>query len=325
MEQELDVGLTIGVDIGGTKIAAGVVTAAGELLATTRRETTAADPEAIEREVADAVAELRAQHEVIAVGVAAAGFIEARTGTVLFAPNVAWRNEPIRDDLTRRIGLPVTIDNNANAAAWGEYRFGGTDTEAVNDLVLVTVGTGVGGGIVVNGRLLRGHVGIAGELGHLRVVPDGLLCGCGNRGCWEQYASGNALERLGRDVVLAGGLRAGRLADLCSGQPQALRGRMITEAAMAGDQASCTLLAELGRWLGEGMAQIAAVLDPAIFVVGGGVVEAGELLIEPARTALAAALTARAFRPPIEVRSATLGNQAGMIGAADLARGTQLP
>ncbi|MGL5830233.1 MAG: ROK family protein, partial [Angustibacter sp.] len=238
-------GLTIGVDIGGTKIAAGVVDQDGGLLARTRRETTAADPEAIEREVADAVAELRRDFEVTAVGVAAAGFIEARTGVVLFAPNVAWRNEPIRDDLQRRIGLPITIENDANAAAWGEFRFGIAAQEGIADMVLVTVGTGVGGGIVVGGRLIRGHVGIAGELGHLRVVPDGLLCGGGNRGCWEQSASGNALERLGRDVVLAGGLRAGRLAELCSGQPQALRGRMITDAAKAADPAATTLLAEL--------------------------------------------------------------------------------
>jgi glucokinase len=311
-------GLTIGVDIGGTKIAAGVVDESGRLLATTRRRTTAADPEAIERAAADAVAELRAEHDVEAVGVAAAGFIEARTGVVLFAPNVAWRNEPVRDELTKRIGLPVTVDNDASAAAWGEFRFGTAET--VRDMVLVTVGTGVGGGIVVDGRLVRGHVGIGGELGHLRLVPDGRPCGCGNRGCWEQYASGTALERAGRELVLAGSEPAARLARLAGDRPDLLRGRMITAAAGAGDPAALGLVGELGRWLGEGMAQIAAVLDPALFVVGGGVVDAGDLLIDPARRALAANLTARAHRPEIGVQAAVLGDTAGMIGAADLAR-----
>jgi glucokinase len=311
-------GLTIGVDIGGTKIAAGVVDEAGRLLMTTRRETTASDPEAIESEVADAVAELRVEHAVEAVGVAAAGFIEARTGVVLFAPNVAWRNEPVRDDLAKRIGLPVTVDNDANAAAWGEFRFG--TAEAVRDMVLVTVGTGVGGGIVVDGQLVRGHVGVGGELGHLRLVPDGRPCGCGNRGCLEQYASGSALERAGREVVRARTGRAARLGALCDHRPEELRGRMITRAAAEGDPAALELVNELGRWLGEGMAQIAAVLDPALFVVGGGVVAAGDLLIEPTRRALAASLTARAYRPEIGVQPAVLGDTAGMVGAADLAR-----
>lgn len=314
-------GLTIGVDIGGTKIAAGVVDDRGTVLATTRLETTASDPEAIEQAVSDAVARLRVGRDIQAVGVAAAGFIDARTGSVLFAPNVAWRNEPIRSDLTRRIGLPVTIENDANAAAWGEFVFGGAGGhEGVDDMVLVTVGTGVGGGIVVNGRLLRGHVGVAGELGHLRMVPDGRLCGCGNLGCWEQYASGNALERMGQEVVRGGGIQAARLDRACGGEPDQLRGPMITAAAAEGDPAAVALLADLGWWLGQGMAQIAAILDPAVFVVGGGVVEAGDLLIEPARQALAAGLTARAYRPEIDIQSAVLGNQAGMIGAADLAR-----
>jgi glucokinase len=310
--------LTIGVDIGGTKIAAGVVDESGRLLTTTRRQTTASDPEAIERAVAEAVAELRAGHDVEAVGVAAAGFIEARTGVVLFAPNVAWRNEPVRDELTKRIGLPVTVDNDASAAAWGEFRFGTAET--VRDMVLVTVGTGVGGGIVADGRLVRGHVGIGGELGHLRLVPDGRPCGCGNQGCWEQYASGSALERAGRELVLAGSPPAARLALLAGNRPDQLRGRMITAAAADGDPAALGLLSELGRRLGEGMAQIAAVLDPALFVVGGGVVQAGELLIDPARRALAANLTAKAYRPEIGVQAAVLGDTAGMIGAADLAR-----
>ncbi len=315
-------GLTIGVDIGGTKIAAGVVDDRGTLLATTRRETRASDAEAIENEVADAVAELRVEHDVEAVGVAAAGFVDSRRGVVTFSANLAWRDEPLREDLAARLGLPVVVDNDANAAAWGEFTFGAA--QHVDDAVLVTVGTGLGGGIVVEGRLLQGNAGLAGELGHMRVVPDGLPCGCGNRGCWEQYASGNALQRRGRELVVSlvgsGTGPGSRLVELCGGDPDRLRGRMITAAANDGDPAAVELLAESGRWLGEGMASVAAVLDPTLFVVGGGVVDAGDLLLEPARTALAEHLAGRSYRPTIRVEPATLGTTAGMIGAADLAR-----
>jgi glucokinase len=173
---------------------------------------------------------------------------------------------------------------------------------------------------VLDGRLLRGHVGVAGELGHVRVVPDGLRCGCGNRGCWEQYASGSALEREARELVRSGSPYAARLSELCGHDPTALRGQMVTSAASEGDAAAVELLADLGRWLGEGMASIAAVLDPACFVIGGGVVEAGDLLVGPARTALGRQLTARTHRPEIDLYPATLGNAAGIVGVADLAR-----
>ena len=311
--------LTIGVDVGGTKIAAGVVDEEGRLLEVTRRETSATDPEKIETSIADAVRELRQHHDVTAIGVAAAGFVDTDNGIVLFAPNIAWRDEPLRADLGPRVGLPVVVENDANAAAWGEFRFG--PARDVDDMVLITVGTGLGGGVVVDGRLLRGHVGVAGELGHVRMVPDGIRCGCGNRGCWEQYASGNALQREARTVASSESPYGARLRELASGDPDRLLGRMVTEAAMEGDAAAVELLGDLGRWLGEGMAQIAAVLDPALFVVGGGVVEAGDLLIQPARVALGRTLTARTHRPDIPVVPATLGNEAGMIGAADLARG----
>ncbi len=312
-------GLTIGVDVGGTKIAAGVVDGAGTLVAMTRRETPATDADLIEEQIGDAVRELRESHDVTAVGVAAAGFVDSTSGTVLFAPNLAWRDEPLGADLRERLQLPVAVENDANAAAWGEFRFGAA--KHVDDMVLLTVGTGLGGGIVVAGALLRGAGGLGAEVGHVRVVPDGIRCGCGNRGCWEQYASGSALEREARELVASGSLHAARLLELCEGKPKRLRGRMVTQAAQEGDPASVELLADLGRWLGEGMASMAAVLDPRAFVVGGGVVAAGDLILEPARSALRRNLPARGHRPPIEVQAATLGNEAGMIGVADLARG----
>ncbi len=184
-------GLTIGVDVGGTKVAAGVVDEDGTILKRARRESPATDTAAIQETIADLVSELSSGLDVEGVGVGAAGFVDVSRSTVLFAPNLAWRDEPLKAELERRTGLPVVIENDANAAAWGEFAFGaGADAE---DLLLVTVGTGVGGGIVLDGRLHRGTFGIAAEIGHLRVVPDGRPCPCGNRGCWEQYASGSAL------------------------------------------------------------------------------------------------------------------------------------
>jgi glucokinase len=311
-------GLTVGIDVGGTKIAGGVVDEQGKILATARRESPATDTDAIERDIEDLVAELRVDHDIVAVGVGAAGFVDSKRSTVLFAPNLAWRDEPLRADLEKRINLPVVIENDANAAAWGEFTFGAG--EDVQDTLLVTVGTGVGGGIVLNGQLHRGAFGVAAEIGHMRVVPDGRICGCGNRGCWEQYASGTALVRDTREQASQGSLIARSLVDRAGGVVDGINGPLITEAAREGDSFAREQLASLGKWLGEGIASLTAVLDPAVVVIGGGVSEAGELLLEPVRAHYKANLTGRHYRPELEVRAALLGNKAGMIGAADLAR-----
>lgn len=309
---------TIGLDIGGTKIAAGLVSADGRLVATARRETPAGDVEAIEDAAADAVAELAADHDVEAIGVAAAGFVDVRRSTIVFAPNLAWRDEPMKRDLEARTGFPVVVENDANAAAWGEFRHGaGRD---VDDMVLLTVGTGLGGGVVIDGNLLRGHSGFAAELGHVRVVPDGHRCGCGNRGCWEQYASGRALVREARELASTDSPLAARLLELADGKAKRIEGPHVTQAAEEGDAAAVELLADIGTWLGEGIASIVAVLDPAVIVVGGGVADAGDLLLEPARAAFRRQLTARGHRPEAKIVRARLGNDAGVIGAADLAR-----
>ncbi len=311
-------GLTVGIDVGGTKIAGGVVDEQGAILATARRESPATDTEAIERNIGDLVAELRGNHEITGVGIGAAGFVDSSRSTVLFAPNLAWRDEPLRKDLEALIGLPVVVENDANAAAWGEFTFGAG--EDVADTLLVTVGTGVGGGIVLNGQLHRGAFGVAAEIGHMRVVPDGILCGCGNRGCWEKYASGTALVREARDQARQGSLIARTLLDRAGGDVEAITGPLITEAARDGDSFAREQLASLGKRLGEGIASLTAVLDPAVVVIGGGVSEAGDLLLDPVRAHFKANLTGRHYRPELEVRAALLGNKAGMIGAADLAR-----
>jgi glucokinase len=310
--------LTIGVDIGGTKISGALVDEKGHVVADARRVSPATHSDRIEEAVVDLVAELRATHDVEAVGVAAAGFIDKRRATVMFAPNLAWRQVPLRAHLEAKLDLPVVIENDANAAAWGEFTFGaGKDTD---DLLLVTVGTGIGGGVVLDGDLMRGAFGVAAEIGHLRVVPGGRACGCGNLGCWETYGSGSALVRQTREQLHAGSLLGQDLLERAGGDIEAVTGPMITESARDGDQFAIEQLEVLARWLGEGIASLVAVLDPATVAIGGGVSEAGDLLLDPIRDAFATQLTGRGYRPVAEIRLAELGNRAGQLGAADLGR-----
>ena len=310
--------LACGIDVGGTKIAGGVVDEHGTILEELRVESPATDVAAIEQAIESLVTQLRSRHEIAAVGVGAAGYIDKARAVVMFAPNLAWRDLDLKADLEAKLDLPVVVENDANAAAWGEFQFGaGHD---VDDLLLVTVGTGVGGGVVLDGNLYRGAFGVGAEIGHMRVVPDGILCGCGNYGCLEMYASGSALVRDVRAAARAGSLLAADLVDRAGGDPAAITGPLVTEAARAGDPFAIEHLATLGRWLGEGIASLTAVLDPAVVVVGGGVSAADDLLLDPTRRAFAAQLTGRGHRPMLDIRRARLGNRAGLIGAADLAR-----
>ncbi|ANS78211.1 Putative sugar kinase [Serinicoccus hydrothermalis] len=307
-------------DIGGTKIAASAVSD-GKILEQALRETPAQAPDDIVAAVGDVVRELQERlgedRPVEAVGVACAGFIDRSGDVVVFAPNLAWRDEPLRARLEEATGLPVVLENDANAAAWGEFRFGAA--RDVEEMVLITLGTGVGGGIVVDGELVRGSHGMGAEVGHMRMVPDGHRCGCGNKGCWEVYASGSALVREARDLVAGGSPHAGALADACGGDPKELSGVLVTTVAQEGDPAAQELLEDVGRWAGEGLASLAAILDPGLMVIGGGVSAAGDLVLAPARRAFARNLTGRGHRDVTPVVLAELGNDAGMIGAADLA------
>jgi glucokinase len=310
--------LACGIDVGGTKIAGGVVDENGVILEELRVESPATDAEAIEEAIAGLVTQLRERHPIETVGVGAAGYIDKARAVVLFAPNVAWRNEDLKGELEKRVALPVVIENDANAAAWGEFVYGaGHDTD---DLLLVTVGTGVGGGLVLDGKVYRGANGVGAEIGHMRVVPNGILCGCGKHGCFEQYASGSALVREARALAMSGAQIAQGMLQRAGGDLTKITGPLITEAAQDGDQGAVQQLAELGRWLGEGVASLTEILDPGVVVVGGGVSEADALLLEPMRTAFAGQLVGRGFRPIPEIRKARLGNRAGLIGAADLSR-----
>jgi glucokinase len=312
------VSLTCGVDVGGTKILGGVVDEDGTVVEELRVASPATDVVAIEAAICGLVNDLASRHPIEAVGVGAAGYIDKSRSVVMFAPNLAWRDLDLRADLEARVSLPVVVENDANAAAWGEFRFGGGAD--VDDLLLVAVGTGVGGGVVLDGRLHRGAFGVGAEIGHMRVVPGGLLCGCGNRGCLEAYGSGPALVRESRSAAEADPVSAGALLARAGGDARAITGPMVTECAQAGDPFCLARMASLGTWLGEGIASLAAVLDPAVVVVGGGVSAAGDLLLDPIRTAYARELTGRGHRPLAEIRQARLGNRAGLIGAADLAR-----
>jgi glucokinase-like ROK family protein len=248
--------LTIGIDIGGTKVAAGVVDPEGNILDRLRRDTPTKDPRETEDAIAEIVHDLESRHDVIAVGIGAAGFVDGTRSSVLFAPHLAWRHEPLRDAVERRLGLPVVVENDANAAAWSEWRFGGGQGES--HLVCVTLGTGIGGAILNDGALQRGKFGIAGEFGHMQVVPGGHRCECGNRGCWEQYASGNALTREARELALSGSPVAHDLLRAADGDPRKINGPMVTELAKDGDPVAVELLEDVGRWLGIGLANLAA-------------------------------------------------------------------
>ncbi len=306
----------IGIDIGGTKIAGAVVTESGEIIAEDRVATQAGDSQAIVDAVVDMVTSLSQGHEIVAAGVAAPGFIDSTQSTVYYTPNISWRNEPLRDRLTERLGIDVTIDNDANAAGWAEYRFGAG--RSIRDMTMLTIGTGVGGAIVTDGRLFRGGFGAGAELGHMRLVPEGLPCGCGARGCIEQYGSGRALLRLANEIADVGGIGLA-LAD-ARRQHGELNGHLVGALIAEGDPGAIQALHQLGHSLGQACASLSAILDPEVFVFGGGVAVAGDLLLDPVREAFRQHLPARGYHPEPEFVIAELVNDAGVVGAADLAR-----
>lgn len=313
--------LTIGVDIGGTKIAAAAVDEQGQMLHTQRRDAPATSAAAMLDTIVEVIQGLLSQLDqpVEAVGLAAPGPVDEHRCTVIHAPNVAgWTREPLGQRVAQRINLPVVVENDANAATWAEAVYGAGREQPF--LACITVGTGIGGGLVLDGSLIRGRWGFAAEFGHLQVVVDGQPCGCGQRGCWEQYASGSALVRTARARAVQDREQATTLLQLGDGTPEGITGRHITTAAQQGDPVARASFDEIGTWLGRGMASLAAIFDPGCFVIGGGVCEAGDLLLEPARAAYATHLTAGSVRPLAPITLATLGNNAGIVGAAALAR-----
>jgi glucokinase len=310
--------LTVGIDIGGTKVLAGVVDSAGRVLARERRVTPGHDARAVEDTIVELIEFFAASHDVAAVGIGAAGFVDASRARVMFAPHLNWRNEPLRDQVGGRVRLPVVVDNDANAAAHAESRFGAGSGHRL--VLCITLGTGIGGALVIDQKVFRGSNGMAGEFGHIQVVPNGHRCPCGNRGCWEQYASGNALVRDARELVVADSPVAHRLRQIVQGDASTLTGPQVTRAALDGDPLSKELLGEIGTWLGVGLAGMAAAFDPDCIVVGGGVSAAGDLLLVPTRLAFSRHLVGRGHRTEPPILEAALGTDASLIGAADMAR-----
>ena len=303
----------LGIDVGGTKVGALLISENGEVLAEERADTPRDDVDATLEVVYRLAEALGKRGDAVAVGVGAAGMVDAEAGMLRFAPNLDWMEVPVRDLVAKRTGLPCVLDNDANAAAWGEYRFGAG--RGHDDLLVVTVGTGIGGGIISGGRLVRGAHGFAAEIGHFIVEPGGPWCGCGNRGCWEQVASGQALDRAAREAAQS--RPDSMIADLAG--THAPVGRHVWEAARQRDRMATSILDEVGGRLGEGIAGLVNVLDPEAVVIGGGVVDIGDLLLAPARRAFVAAVEAPDHRPEVPLVPAQLGNRAGAIGAAALA------
>lgn len=308
---------TIGVDVGGTKIL-GLVLDAGALVVEERRVATPSGGPAVLATIFEVVQRLRADvGEVAGLGVGVPGLVD-RHGTLRFAPNLPGVVElPVGAALAEVTGLPVQVDNDATCAMWAEHRAGAARDSG--HAVLVTLGTGIGGGILADGRLVRGASGFAGEIGHLVVEAGGRMCGCGRRGCWERYASGSALSVSAREAARAG--RAPRLVALAGGDAERVAGAHVTAAAAEGDAEATAILEEFAGWVAVGLASLVHVLDASRCVIGGGLVEAGEVLFAPVRRAFRDRLVAPDHRPDVQVVPARLGEQAGAIGAALLARG----
>lgn len=310
---------SIGVDIGGTKVLGGIVDEAGNILTTHREDTPKAGGRALTETIIGVIQELLSQHEAASVGISAAGFVSSDRQTMLATPNIAgWNGVNLKAEISREINLPVVIENDANAAAWGEAVYGAGRGES--ELMMVTVGTGIGGGLVNNGSLYRGAFGVAAEFGHMRLVPGGHLCGCGSYGCFEQYASGSALHRHLLEAIALDPERAQSLVARGNGTIDGIKGNHITDAAREGDALAVEAFNTTGEWLGAGIASICMIVDPACVVIGGGVIDAGELLMKPTRAAIEKYMPFNGNHPAPKVLVAELGNDAGLVGVADLAR-----
>jgi glucokinase len=312
-------GYTVGIDIGGTKVLGGVVDETGALIKRARRDTPAEGGVALTQAIADVALELMKDSEIESVGVSVAAFISADRKTILATPNIKdWNGVNLDYELTSRIGLPVVIENDANSAAWGEFKFGAG--RGKENILMLTVGTGIGGGIVVNSNLLRGSFGIAAEIGHLRIVPNGLLCGCGAYGCFEQYGSGTALLRHAREAIQAHPDRASNILNRGDGSIEGVKGSAITAAAGDGDELALSIFETTGDYIGAGIASLAVILDPEAVVIGGGVIDAGDILLNPIRTGMEKYMPFAGKHPHPQIIGAQLGNEAGLVGVADLAR-----
>lgn len=310
---------SVGIDIGGTKIAAALVDEKGEILRQTKVASPIEDSTAMVEAIAKLIDEIASGEKPVGVGVAAAGFLSADREIMYHSPNIdSWRNEPLKARIAEKTKYPVLLENDANAAGWAEFQFGaGKD---VSSMIMLTIGTGVGGAIVSAGQLVKGGFGIGGELGHVNVVPQGRECGCGQLGCLEAYASGTALLKAARKLAASDNPLGARLRQIQGTNPK-LKGEDVYQAITEHDPAAIELIEQLGAELGRAIGSIfIPVLDPELVVIGGGVSAVGDVLLDPIRNTFRKHMPAKGYRPELSVVGAKYLNQAGLIGAADLAR-----
>lgn len=304
---------TIGIDIGGTSVRAAVID--GISIGPSLREATPHTERETEDLLVTLITKLAASQPVSAVGLAVAGFVSADRQRVMFAPHLAWRDAPVPERVSARVGLPVVMDHDVNSAAWAEYRRGVSAGSSL--ALLIALGTGIGAGLLIDGRIYRGAHGVAPELGHLTVVPGGRPCPCGKQGCWERYCSGTALAQTAR--LQMADHDAPVLRRLSGDDPAAVTGTMVAVAATEGDPVALGAMDELGHWLAAGLALVTDVLDPELIVIGGGVSAAAGMFLPLAASEFGRAITGAGHRPLPRVELARFGDRAGIIGAALLA------
>ena len=308
--------LTIGIDIGGTKISVGVVDSSGNIIDTSRISTPTEGGRELILAVINLIKELKEKHEVKAIGISIAALISSDYGTIVGAPNIANLSKlNFVNEIKEEFELPIIIENDANAAMWAEFKFG--NAKGLNPVMFFIIGTGVGGGLVIDGKLFKGANGIGAEFGHMCVVPNGLLCGCGSKGCIEQYASGGALIRYANEALLANPDKSEEVLSFGEGK---LSGTALTKAAKAGNELALAAFSKQADWLGLACASYSLIIDPQAIIIGGGVVDAGELFLAPVRAAMRKYMPFAESHVPPKIIAAKFGNDAGLIGAADLVR-----
>ena len=308
--------LTIGIDIGGTKISAGVVDSSGNLINSLIISTPLEGGREVILSVINLITELSKKYTIKGIGISIAALISSDYGTIVGAPNIANLSKlNFVNEISKEFKLPLIVENDANAAMWAEFKFG--NAKSLNPVMFFIIGTGVGGGLVIDGKLFKGVNGIGAEFGHMCVVPNGLSCGCGSKGCLEQYASGGALIRYANEALLANPDKSEEVLSFGEGK---LSGTALTKAAKAGNELALAAFSKQADWLGLACASYSLIIDPQAIIIGGGVVDAGELFLAPVRAAMRKYMPFAESHVPPKIIAAKFGNDAGLIGAADLVR-----
>jgi len=312
-------GLTVGIDIGGTKVLGGVVDTNGNILGSFRKDTPKSGGKDLINVIIEVIEELQKSHVITGIGVSTAGIVSSDRKTVIAAGNIAnWNNVSLAEALIKEFGLPAVVENDANAAIWAEYKFG--NAKDLNPVMFFIIGTGMGGGLIIDGKLYRGAHGIGAEFGHMMVKLDGEKCGCGAIGCIETYASGSALMRYAHEEMSAN-LDAGKeLLAFGDGTLDGFTGQALNKAAKSGNSLALSAFNKQADWVGSAIASYTLLLDPEAIIIGGGVIDAGEIFLKPAIAAAEKYMPFAGKHPLPKIIAAKFGNDAGLVGAADLVR-----